>query len=238
MPVFGTSNAIPVHIQLLEQHFLTWFPFHIYRAEIFLFKPDEKMKPSQYFSHMIQKINEAELLQTPVQDIMTSFLATNYFDPQLSLELLRSDYVSLNGMVNRVLTYEQAQLAFKKPTEEVNAVQSRKRSQYHQGKRNQNQPAPQQNKGKSQPMKKKCPSCDSEKHEWKDCPHKEKIAASAKLKDTSKVLAGKRNKRIKMALQTMSKKSVKTPKSSIVQVRHRQHLHYTYDYPLQPETTK
>ena len=100
MPVFGTSDVIPGHIQLLEQHFLTRFPIHIRRAEIFLFKPDNKMKPSQYFSHMIQKINEVELLQTPVHDIMTSFLATNCPNAQLLLELLRSDYVSLNGMVN------------------------------------------------------------------------------------------------------------------------------------------
>ena len=83
MPIFGTSG----HIQLLEQHFLTRFPIHIRRAEIFLFKPDKKMKPSQYFSHMIQKINKAELLQTPVHNIMTSFLATNCPDPQLRLEL-------------------------------------------------------------------------------------------------------------------------------------------------------
>ena len=133
MPVFGTSDAIPGHIQLLEQHFLTRFPIHIGRAKIFLFKPDDKMKPSQYFSHMIQKINEAELLQTPVHDIMTSFLATNCPDAQLHLELLRSDYVSLNGMVNRALTYEQAQSVFKKTAEEVNAVQAKKRSQYRVG---------------------------------------------------------------------------------------------------------
>ena len=131
-----------------------WFPIHIRRAEIFLFKPDDKMKPSQCFSHMIQKIKEAELLQTPVHDIMTSFLATNCPDPQLRLELLHSDYVSLNGMVNRALTYEQAQSVFKKPAEEVNAVQAKKRSQCQQGKRNKNQPAATQSKGKSQPTKK------------------------------------------------------------------------------------
>ena len=176
MPVFDTSDAIPGHIQLLEQYFLTRFPIHIHWAEIFLFKPDKKMKPSQYF-----KINEAELLQTAVHDIMTSFLATNCPDPQLCLELLCSDYVSLNGMVNRALTYEQAQSVFKKPTEEVNAVQSRKRSKYQQGKRNENQPAPQQNKGKNQPTKKKCPGCDAEKHERKDCPHKEKICSFCKI---------------------------------------------------------
>ena len=82
---------------------------------------------------------------------MTSFLATNCPDPQLRLELLRLDYVSLNGMVKRALTYKQAQSVFKKPTEEVNAVQARKRSQYQHGKRNKNQPAAPQNKGKSQP---------------------------------------------------------------------------------------
>ena len=76
MPVFGTSDAIPGHIQLLEQHFLTRFSIDIQRAEVFLFKPDKKMKLSQYFFHMIQQINKAELLQTPVHDIMTSFLAT------------------------------------------------------------------------------------------------------------------------------------------------------------------
>ena len=108
MPVFGTSDAILGHIQLLEQHFLTRFPIHIRRVEIFLFKNDAKMKQSQYFLHMIQKINEAELLQTPVHDITTSFLATNCPDPQLRLELLHSDYMSLNGMVSRALTYEQA----------------------------------------------------------------------------------------------------------------------------------
>ena len=62
MPVLGTSNAIPGHIHLLEQHFLSRFPIHIQRAKTFLFKQDDKMKPSQYFTHMIQKINEAELL--------------------------------------------------------------------------------------------------------------------------------------------------------------------------------
>ena len=97
---------------------------------------------------MIQKINKAELLQTPVHDIMTSFLATNCSDLQLRLELLRSDYVSLNGMVNRALTYEQAQSVFKKPTEEVNAVQARKRSQCQQGKRNKKKPPANTNKGK------------------------------------------------------------------------------------------
>ena len=160
MPVFGTSDAN--FIQLLKQHFLTRFPIHICRAEMFLFKPDDKMKLSQYFPHMIQKINEAELLQTPVHDIITSFLATNCPDPQLRLELLCSDYVSLNGMVNRALTYEQAQSVFKKPTEEVNAVQAKKRSQYQQGKRNKDHPASTQSqtKGKSKPNKKKCPGCD------------------------------------------------------------------------------
>ena len=53
MPVFGTSNAIPGHIQLLEQHFLTQFHIHIRRANFFLFKPENKMKPSQYFTPMI-----------------------------------------------------------------------------------------------------------------------------------------------------------------------------------------
>ena len=140
------------------------------------------MKPSQYFSHMIQKINEAELLQTPVHDIMTSFLATNCPDAQLRLELSRSDYVSLNGMVNRALTCEQAQSVFKKPAEEVNAVQAKKRSQYQQGKRSKNQPATPQSKNKSSPAKKKCPGCDSEKHERKDCPHKDKICSFCKIK--------------------------------------------------------
>ena len=148
IPVFGTSLAIPGHIQLLEQHFLTRFPIHIRRPEIFLFKPDDKMKPSQYFFHIIQKINEAELLQTPAHNIMTSFLATNCPDPQLRLDL---------------------STVFKKPTEEVNAVQARKRSPYQQDKRNKNQPPTNTNKGKGQPTKKKCPRCDSEKHEEKIC---------------------------------------------------------------------
>ena len=86
-------------------------------------------------------------------------------------------------MVNRALTYEQAQSVFKK-TKEVSAVQAKKRSQYQQGKRNINQPAStqNQNKGKSQPNKKKYPGCDSEKQERKDCPHKEKICSFCKIK--------------------------------------------------------
>ena len=51
-------------------------------------------------------------------------------------------------MVNRALTYEQAQSVFKKTTEEVNAVQARKRSQYQQGKRNKNQQASTQNQNR------------------------------------------------------------------------------------------
>ena len=104
MSVFGTSDEIPGHIQLLEQHFLT--RFHIHMAKIFPFKPDDKIKLSQYFAHMIQKIKEAELLPTPGHDIMTSFCATNCPDTQLCLELLHSDYVIPNGMVNKALTYE------------------------------------------------------------------------------------------------------------------------------------
>ena len=84
-------------------------------------------------------------------------------------------------MVNRALTYEQAQSVFKKPTEEVNAVQARKRSQYQQGKHNKNQPAATQNKGKSQPSKKKCPGCDSKKHKRKNCPHRDKICSFCKI---------------------------------------------------------
>ena len=57
---------------------------------------------------------------------MTSFLATNCPDKQLCLELLRFSYVSLNGMVNKALTFEQVQSVFKKTTEEVNAVQTKK----------------------------------------------------------------------------------------------------------------
>ena len=95
MPVFGASDAIPGHIQLLEQHFLTRFPIHF----------SVQTRRQKYFSHMIQKINEGELLQTPVHDTMASFLATNCPDSQLCLELLHSDYSSLNGMVNRALTY-------------------------------------------------------------------------------------------------------------------------------------
>ena len=59
---------------LVISNFLTRFSIYIRRAEIFLFKPDDKMKPSQYISHMIQKINEAELLQTPVHDALYVFL--------------------------------------------------------------------------------------------------------------------------------------------------------------------
>ena len=149
MPVFGTSDAIPGHIQLLEQQFLTRFPIHIRRAEIFLFKPDDKMKPSQYFSHMIQKINEAKLLQTPVHDIMTSFLATNCPDPQLRLELLHLDYVSLNSMghlltdrLSRFSKNQLKKLTQNKPESVLNTskVNATKTSQL-----------PRKKKGKSQP---------------------------------------------------------------------------------------
>ena len=83
-------------------------------------------------------------------------------------------------MVNRALTYEQAQSVFKK--EEVNADQAKKRSQYQQGKRAENQPATPQSKSKNPPAKKKCPGCDSEKHERKDCPHKDQICSFCKIK--------------------------------------------------------
>ena len=137
------------------------------------------MKPSQYILHMIQKINEAELLQAPVHDIMTSFLATN-------------------GMVNRALTYKQAQSVFKKPTEEVNAVQARKHFQYLQGKHNKNQPAAQQNKGKSQPTKKKRLGCDSEKHERKDCPHKDEVCSFCKIKGHIEIACRKKKQKEKV----------------------------------------
>ena len=145
---------------------------------------------------------------------MTSFLATNCPDPQLRLELLRSDYVSLNGMVNRALTYEQAQLVFKKPTEEVNAVQDRKHSQYQQGKCNKNQPASMQNqtKGKSQPTKKKCPGCDSEKHERKDCPHKEKICSFCKIKGHIEIACRKKKQKEKDDAANMIEEEYKNAK--------------------------
>ena len=166
MPVFGTILG---YIQLLEQHFLTRFPIHIRLAEIFLFKADEKMKLSEYFTYMIQSFNEAKFLQTPVHDIRTFSLATNCPDPHLRPKLIHSDYVSLNGMVNKALTYKQV---FRKPSKEVNAEQTRRRSQYQQGKRNKNQSSASKNKGET--TKKKCPGCESEKHEQKDCPHRDK----------------------------------------------------------------
>ena len=104
---------------------------------------------------------------------------------------------SLNRMVNRELTYEQAQSDFKKPAEEVNAVQAKNSSQYQQGKRNKNQPATMQSKGKSQPNKKKCPGCDSEKHEQKDCPHKDKICSFCKIKGHIESACGKKKQKDK-----------------------------------------
>ena len=115
-------------LRFLEFHILRTFSnrllIHYYHPILLCFDT---------FLYAERKIKEAELLQTPVHDIMTSFLATNCPDPELRLELLGSDYVSLNGMVNRALNYEQAQSFFKKPTEEVNAVQAKKCSQYQQG---------------------------------------------------------------------------------------------------------
>ena len=157
------------------------------------------MKPSQYFSHMIQKVNEAELLQTPDHDIMTSFLATNCPDPQQCLELLGSDYVSLNGMVNRALTYEQAQSVFKKPTEEVNAVQAKKRSQYQEGKRNKNQPAStqSQNKVKVNLPKRNVPAVTLRNTSEETAHTKRKFAVFARLKVTLKFLAERKKQKEK-----------------------------------------
>ena len=187
---------------------------------------------------MIQKINEAELLQTPVHDIMTSFLATNCPDPQLRLELLLLDYVSLNGMVNRALTYEQAQSVFKKPTEEVNAVQAKKCSQYQQGKRNKNEPAAMQNNGKSQPSKKKCPGCDSQKHERKDCPHKEKICSFCKIKGHIKIACRKKKQKEKDDAANYVEEECQNAQTEYSQVQLCRHHRCTYDYLLLQETIK
>ena len=41
---------------------------------------------------------------------------------------------------------------------------------------------PRKQRGKSQPTKKKCPGCDSQKHEKKDCPHIDNICSFCKIK--------------------------------------------------------
>ena len=80
----------------------------------------------------------------------------------------------------------------------MNAVQAKKRPQYQQGKRAKNQPATPQSKGMSQPAtKKKCPSCDSEKHERKDCPHKDKICSFCKIKGHIKSACRKKKQKDK-----------------------------------------
>ena len=147
---------------------------------------------------------------------MTSFLATNCPDPQLCLELLRSNHVSLNGMINRALTYKQAESIFKKPTEEVNAVQARKRSKYQQGKCNKNQPSA--TKGKGQLAKKKCTGCDSGIHELKDCPHKYKICRLCKIKGHIEIACRKENSKIKTKMHTWPRRSAKMLKLNTVPV--------------------
>ena len=146
---------------------------------------------------MIQKINEAELLQTPVHNIMTSFLARNCPDAQLCLELLRSDYVSLNGMVNRALTYKQAQSVIKKLAEEVNAVQAKKRSQYQQGKPPKiNQPLSNL-KARIRLLKRNVLAVIQRNTKERIVLIRTKFAVSAKSRDTSKVLAEKKKQKDK-----------------------------------------
>ena len=60
-----------------------------------------------------------------------------------------------------------------------------------------------------------------------------KFAVFAKSRDTSKVHAEKRSRKTRTAQLTMSKKSAKMHRLSIVQVQLHPHHHFTYDYPLQ-----
>ena len=65
-----------------------------------------------------------------------------------------------------------------------------------------------------------------------------KFAVSAKSKDTSKVLAEKRSRKIKTAQPTTSKESARMHKLNIARVQLHLPRHFTYDYPLQQENIK
>ena len=182
VPTFSRNTDVPGHMKMLEQYFISRYPLHLRRADLFAFKPAEKMKSSEYFAHVIQMMNDAQVLQTPVHDIMTSFLAHNCPSSQLRLELLRADFISLNTLVVKAQKFEQASLSHS-DREEAHAAasSSRKRTPYQANKRNRNSPnAPSKGAGSGKP--KTCFSCNSEKHERKDCPHKEKICEYCKIK--------------------------------------------------------
>ena len=72
----------------------------------------------------------------------------------------------------------------------------------------------------------------------KTAPIRKKSAVFAKSKVTSKLIAGKRNKRNKMTLLIMWKKNVKTHKLNIAQVELSRHHRCTYDYLLLQENIK
>ena len=92
-------------------------------------------------------------------------------------------------MVNRALTYQQAQSVFKKPTEEVIAVQARKCSQFQQGKRNKNQPPANTTKGKGQPTKKRnVPAVTQRNTSRKTALIRRTFAVSAKLRAILRLL--------------------------------------------------
>ena len=198
-PVFGTSDSIPGHIQILDQYFRNKYPMHIRRAEFFSYKAPDASTSSSYFITMLQKIKNADLLRTPVHDILTSFLATNCPDSVLRLELLRSDYLSLNTIVEKAQSYEQAKCVVEKPKDEEVFIannNNRRQTQYQANKRvnyfnnttpgqrfQQNRPtfSPQTGRGENQ-QQFRCMGCNSTAHIRSQCPHAEKTCNFCKIK--------------------------------------------------------
>ena len=177
IPTLSSDTDTVSYMFLIEQYFKKKYPLHVRRAEFLAFKPTQGMKSSEFFVQAIQKMNDAEIMNTPVHDIITSFLAHNCPDTTLRMELLRADFLSIQTIVNKALTFEMAKV--QEPGEGIYATGQRRRTQY-QNRKPGNQGRGQQNKPQNSP--KNCQSCGSDKHVRKDCPHREKTCDFCKIK--------------------------------------------------------
>ncbi len=175
IPTFCNDNEGPSHMNILDQYFRNKYPIHVRRADLFAFRATQDMKSSEFFITALQKMSDAQIMTTPVHDIMTSFLAHNCPDPFLRLELLRSEFISLNSLVNKALTFEMANLS-PKNVESAYAM-SRKKTPYQKNKQGQGN-----SYKKPDSTDKACPGCGSRNHVRKDCPHKDKTCEYCKIK--------------------------------------------------------
>lgn len=131
MPWSGTSDALPGHIQLLEHHFSTRFPYTCGEQKFF----STNQMNTRGRHNTSPSLTEDQRSRTTPNSRSRSYdlIPCN----KLSRPTTQTGAkVSMAWYTINALTYEQSKSVFRKPQKERNVFQARKRSAYLAGRRN------------------------------------------------------------------------------------------------------